>query len=269
VNSLYVLIGAIRRALHKVPSLQYVYCKWFVRCLPNRDLVVPWDGQQIMVRNPRQSLIGRELLVNGIWEAEVTNFICGRVSRDMTVIDVGADIGYYTLLFARRVGKEGRVIAFEPIPEAKERLEDNVGLNGYANVTICDFALFSSEGQVVLEGPLQLSRINLFKSNTENKDIRVMTRVFDQVVPEFELHRIDLVKIDVEGAELDVLRGMEGSLKMYHPHLLIEVHPDYLSHFDCGPEDLLGFLHAMKYTIQAVDKGTVTFSQGNITIYCT
>jgi FkbM family methyltransferase len=209
------------------------------------------------------------MFLNGIWEPEVTKHICPKIAQGMTVIDVGADIGYYTLLFAKRVGKEGRVIAFEPIPAAREKLEHNVRLNGYTNVTICDFALFSSNGQAILEGPFQLSRINPAKTTGEKKDIHIQTRVFDECVSKLKVQRIDLVKIDVEGAEVDVLHGMRHSLRKYHPALLIEVHPNALGCFNHSPEDLVKFLAAMKYCAHPIDKSSGDFENGNITIYCT
>jgi FkbM family methyltransferase len=208
------------------------------------------------------------MFLNGIWEPEVTKYICPKIAQGMTVIDVGADIGYYTLLFAKRVGRDGRVIAFEPIPSAREKLEHNVRLNGYTNVKICDFALFSSNGQAILEGPFQISRINPAKTTSEKKDIQIQTKIFDECVSKLKVQRIDLVKIDVEGAELDVLRGMEQSLEKYHPLLLIELHTKHLSHFNYGPEDLLRFLEVLNYRVHPVDKASLDFKNENTTIYC-
>lgn len=259
-----------RWALNKLLSLGYSWHSWLSkRSLPNKALVLSWDEQQIMVRNPRRSVIGCEIVKKGVWEPEVTEYICPKIVPGMTVLDVGADIGYYTLLFAKRVGPLGRVVAFEPIPEALEKLECNVRLNGYTNVTICDFALFSGSGSVILEAPLELSRINLAKSANEKNDIRIQTRTFDECESELNIRRVDLVKIDVEGAELDVLYGMQRSLKKYHPALLVEVHPEGLVCFKHRPEDVLRFLERMKYTIQPIDKPTLDFKGGNVTIYCT
>jgi len=267
-NNFYFPI--IRASLKRLPFLRYVYDKCFLqRRLPNQELILSWDGQRIMIRNPRHSLIGREMFLNGIWEPEVTKYICPRIAQGMTVIDVGADIGYYTLLFAKRVGTEGRVIAFEPIPSAIEKLEQNIRLNGYTNVTVCHYALFSSSGHAILESPFQLSRINPAKTTSEKKDIQVQTRVFDECVSNLKVQRIDLVKIDVEGAELDVLHGMRHSLERYHPALLIEVHPNTIGYFNHGSEDLVKFLAAMKYCTHPVDKSSLNFENGNITIYCT
>jgi FkbM family methyltransferase len=187
----------------------------------------------------------------------------------MTAIDVGADTGYYTLLFAKRVGRLGRVVAFEPIPSARKVLEDNLRLNNYTNVTVCDFALFSSNGSVALEAPRDLSRIAPTKTCSDESAIEIQTRVFDEYASELETQRIDLVKIDVEGAELDVLLGMRGSIEKYHPALLIEIHPQHINHFDHTVEDLLGFLETMKYSLTPVDKPSLDFGNDNITVYCT
>jgi FkbM family methyltransferase len=204
-----------------------------------------------------------------VWEPEVTEYICPRIKPGMTVIDVGADTGYYTLLFAKRVGRVGRVIAFEPIPSAREALKRNISLNNYTNITVCDFALYSSNSSTVLEAPRQVSRINPRKTKNEKNCIQIQTRIFDECVPELKVRGIDLVKIDVEGAELDVLHGMKDSLERCHPALLIEVHPIYLGYFDCGTKDLLKFLDAMEYCVYPVDKPRLDFKNGNTTIYCT
>ena len=179
------------------------------------------------------------MFLQGVWEPEVTEYICPRMAIGMTMIDIGADIGYYTLFFARRVGKPRRVIAFEPSPSAREMLERNIRLNNYGNVTVCDFALFSRNGWVILESPRELSRINPSKNSHVINGIEIQTRVFDECVSEFSIHRMDLVKIDVEGAELDVLRGMRHALEKYHPALLVEVHPDNLGYFNSTGKPLV------------------------------
>jgi len=240
------------------------------KSLPNEDLTVLWDDQRILLENPRGNIISQDIYLKGVWEPEVTEYIRPRIKPGMTVIDVGADTGYYTLLFAKRVGRVGRVIAFEPIPSARDILERNISLNHYTNmITVCDFALFSHNASTVLEAPRKFSRINSKKTTNESNGIRIQTRIFDECVPEFNVQRIDIVKIDVEGAELDVLYGMRRSLEEYHPTLLVEVHPNYLEDFGFTPEDLIRFLDDTKYCIHPVDKPFLNFKDGNITIYCT
>ena len=230
--------------------------------------MLSFDEQRILVHNPRENVIGQDIFLKGSWEPEVTRFICPRIRKGMTILDVGADIGYYTLLFAKRVGADGRVIAFEPIPAARATLQQNILLNAYNNVSILDYALYDSEGIVVLEGPLDVSRINPSKQETGEDGLKIRTRSFDRCVGELSLDRIDMAKIDVEGAELNVLMGMVNTLEKHHPALLVEVHPTYLGLFNHDPDDLLRILKQMNYTIYPVDKPKLSFETENITIYC-
>lgn len=259
-----------RRAMYALPFLAYVYDRCLLQpSLPNEDITVAWDDQRIMIENPRHNVISQDILLKGVWEPEVTEYLCPRIKAGMTVIDVGADTGYYTLLFAKRVGRLGRVVAFEPIPSARETLEHNIRLNNYTNVTVCDFALFSSNGLFILEGPRELSRINPMRSGMQKGGIEIQTRIFDECTGGLNIRKIDVVKIDVEGAEMDVLHGMRQSLEKYHPELLVEVHPDHLAHFSYEHKDLLRFLESMKYRVQPVDRPDLNFKHGNITISCT
>jgi FkbM family methyltransferase len=182
-----------------------------------------------------------------MWEPQVTEYISQKIEKGMTVLDIGADIGYYTLLFAKRVSKNGRVIAFEPIPSAREKLLQNVKMNGYKHITVCDFALFSSNGSATLEGPLKISRIAPKREKKLKNDIEVQTRIFDECLQDLRINRIDIVKIDVEGAELDVLHGMKLSLSKYQPSVLVEIHPEGLKTFGYTSSDLFEFMESMGY----------------------
>jgi FkbM family methyltransferase len=256
--------------IYRVPLLPYLYDRCLLQpSLPDESFELAWDGQQILIENPRRNLISRDLFLKGVWEPEVTEYIGPRVSSGMTTIDVGADTGYYTLFFAKRVGKPGRVVAFEPIPSAIDVLERNIRLNGYNNITVCNFALSSRNGSAILEAPRELSRIDMTKHTSNGNSIEIETRIFDECTTELDIRRIDLVKVDVEGAELDVLLGMRHSLEKHHPALLIEIHPHHITHFDHTVEDLLKFLETMKYSLDPVDKPSLDFTSGNITIYCT
>jgi FkbM family methyltransferase len=263
------LHGIARSMLYRHPLLVHLCNKYLLQpSLPNEDLVLSWDDQLILLENPRHNVISQEIFLKGVWEPAVTEYVCPRIKPGMTVIDVGADTGYYTLLFARRVGRVGKVIAFEPIPSARETLERNISLNDYTNITVCDFALFSSNSLMVLEAPRELSRIDPRKTKNEKTGIQIQTKSFDECVSQLNIQRIDLVKIDVEGAELDVLYGMRHSLEKYHPALLVEVHSHYLTHFGYTTEDLGGFLDDMKYGLHPVDKPSLDLRNGNTTIYC-
>jgi len=254
--------------IHKIPLVHLLYSKISNFKFPNQDRIVSCHGLQILLRNPRKSIIGRSIFSTGLWEPEVTQFISSKVRQGMTVFDIGADIGYYSLLLAKLVGPTGLVFSFEPIPKAKWYLDKNIEMNGLDNVRSFDFALFDEPGVACLEAPLTLSKINLSKKKLSGKDIQVEMKVFDEWKAKGELNRVDLVKLDVEGAELNVLRGMKATLQNQKPAILVEVHSQELKSFGFSPSDLIEFLSEFGYQIDPVDKLEIDFSQSNLTIFC-
>jgi hypothetical protein len=97
--------------LHRWKRLYNVYHKYFCRNphplnMPDEDVVLEMNGQRIWAADPKKSFIGRSIFYHGVWEKEATQFVCPRVREGMTVVDVGARTGYYTLLFAKRVGRQ-------------------------------------------------------------------------------------------------------------------------------------------------------------------
>ena len=254
-----MLRGLLSRIKH---SIQY-------RMLPDRDVVVACQGSRMLVRNPRRSVIGRSIYLNGYWEPEETERVVRETKPEMTVLDIGADVGYYTLLFARLVGKQGRVLAFEPIPKAREYLARNVSMNEYRNITILDFALFDRAGVVCLEAPFRLSRLNLAKQAESQDDVQVEMKVFDDWSAAEGIARVDLLKVDVEGAELGVLRGMRRRLESDRPVLIIEIHPEQLGAFGHSSAELVEFLASLGYTrLEPIDRPALDLSGGNITVLC-
>ena len=235
---------------------------------PDRDVAIQIGSHKLNVFSPRKNRIGRALYVNRIWEPEVTKALDENTKPGMVALDVGADIGYYTLNLARRVGLKGRVIAFEPIPDARQRLEENIDLNGYQNITISEYALGNQEGVVYLEDPFNKSRISLTKSNGGSKDIKVTIKRMDDLINDLGLDRIDIVKMDIEGAEHEALRGMEQSLRKYKPVLVIEVHKHYLPLFDSTTDDLRSWLSGLDYKIERIEEAGNQMSDFAETVLC-
>jgi len=97
-------------------------------------------------------LIGKPIYLTGLWEPKDTHFISSKINPGITVLDIGADIGYYTLVLAKLVGPKGSLFSFEPIPKAKWYLDKNIEMNGLVNVGTFDLALFHEPAMVSLEG---------------------------------------------------------------------------------------------------------------------
>lgn len=142
------------------------------------------------------------------------------------VVDIGAHQGLWTLYAARRVKPEGLVIAVEPHPLNVEKLLKNLRLNNFSNVIVKQIALGSSNGETALyESRDQGSHSVIRPVQPTGRTITVRLRKLDSLLAEeFKVQRIDWIKIDVEGAEYDVLTGPMELLRRWKPKLVIEIH---------------------------------------------
>jgi FkbM family methyltransferase len=151
----------------------------------------------------------------GVSEPELFAFYEDFLKPGMTVVDAGANIGLHTLFFAKRVGPEGRVYAFEPGQSAFGRLQSHVERNQLANVRCFHCALGASEGVVALaENCQDNSRSFVVESSSKVIDTKnIALRPLDQVLKEESVGRADFLKIDVEGFEPQVLEGASNYLR--------------------------------------------------------
>lgn len=224
---------------------------WRLR-LPDRNCVLSVNAFEMEVINPRRNRIGEALYRSGCWEPQVTAAVRDLVRPGMNVIDVGADVGYYTLLFAA-LAAPGTVVAFEPIPACRQMCQGNLTRNGIQNVRLLEFALGNEERTAVLRDPLNTSRIDLGAQSASESDLEVRIHRFDDLGAEFLPGKVDFVKIDVEGAEHEVLRGMEATIRRHRPVLLIEVHGTMLPQFGSSKSMLAGYLASMGYSWRLLD----------------
>lgn len=243
----------------KIPFLLKIYLKivqiWYK--LPDSDdVIVNLDNNvKLNIYNPNSGLGSRELYLTGSFEKKVKEFFKQNIIKNMNMLDVGADMGYYTVLFADLVGKGGKIYAFEPIPKANEKLIKNIKLNNFENVIVCDFALSDRNGSTILVKPGTESRISMDPSKEKNKNdtIDVLMKTFDDYAAESKINKIDFIKIDVEGAEMNVLKGMKKSITKFHPEFLIEVHSKKLQLFDYNEESVFEFFKDLSYEFKLIN----------------
>jgi len=159
----------------------------------------------------------------GTYEPEVAALIQSTLRGGETVMDIGANVGYFTLLLAHRVGSAGRVIAFEPLPSVYAVLCENLRLNGLTWVEAEYRAVSDHDGETRMRS--ESSEPLPFTARlAEDGDLVVPTVSIDRYVEVNQIPRLDFVKIDVEGAEDAVIRGMNATLQKFRPVILIEVH---------------------------------------------
>jgi FkbM family methyltransferase len=177
------------------------------------------------------NVIEGPIYVYGFFEFPVALAFIKLVARDNVVVDAGSNIGQYTLLAARRVGKSGRVLSFEPNPSIRGRLVRNVELNEYTNIDVLPFALGKHSGDATLytpegepAGDEGWASLAPFQEQRPVQKVTVEVRTLDAVLEERGVRRVDVIKVDVEGTEADVLEGAANCLRRDRPAVFFEVH---------------------------------------------
>jgi FkbM family methyltransferase len=161
------------------------------------------------------------------------------VSEGFTVFDVGAHVGFYTLLASTAVGAEGQVVAFEPVPRNLSYLRRHLQLNHIENVTVVEAAVSDTPGIAQFDQG-QDSHVGHISSQGA---LQVRAVTLDALIATGEVPRPDCIKVDVEGAELAVLRGAEGTLWRTHPILFVATH-GRANHAEC-----IGYLESLEYGV--------------------
>ncbi len=184
------------------------------------------------------------LTINYVYEPDVTSFLQRSVKRGDRAIDLGANIGYFTLLLAKLVGPEGHVIAFEPDAENFALLEQNICANDFENVDLRRQAVADRSGTTLLyRSPVNPGDHRLVGGSRMDREEVEVVKLDD--VAEQEFGRLRWIKMDVQGAELAALRGMRRLIASC-PDLTIvsEVFPRALADFGDDPAELSSLIDA-------------------------
>jgi len=180
-----------------------------------KDLLIVFSSVVFIARKRRTDI----LILNNLSEPWMKHYF--KPNSGDVVIDIGAHVGKYSLVAARSVGERGTVIAIEAHPENFNALLNNMHLNRFRNMIALNVAAFNEDGKKM--------RLYGFRDNSYSlkslEGVEVETRTVDSILKEYPSRRVDWVKIDVEGAEVQVLEGMKDIIKNnQNLKILIEVH---------------------------------------------
>lgn len=180
--------------------------------------------------------IARDVCLVGTYEPQETQVLSSLLRSGMTVVDAGANWGYFTLLSAHRVGRSGRVLALEPDPRVFALLQRNLSLNDLPHVRALPLAAGASPGTLTLDGynpsatNRGVSRIHASADPLSATTFSVTCEPLDHLLTAQAIDIVDLLKIDVEGAEDAVLAGMTDGLRAHrYRRVLLELHPALLA----------------------------------------
>jgi len=206
--------------------------------------------------------VDQHIYATGDYEDYTGKTILGLIGPGDAVADIGANVGFFTLLMARGVGPGGKVVAFEPAPTTRVRLLRNIALNRLANVEVREEAVADAEGEATFySGPVKHSGVASLRAHGESDgSYKVRTSRLESCVPPG--FRLRLIKMDVEGAEYRALVGMRNLLDRDGPDVIVEVSAHFLRDMGTSAQALIDFLLRLGYRMYWIDWNGLVMQSG-------
>lgn len=212
----------------------------------NSALVRTVYGTKLLL-NTNDIGIAPRLILDGVWEPEITNFCLKRIRKGMNILEVGSNIGWFTTLAGKKIGDNGHLYAFEANPNVIHYLTKNVEINGLKSiVTIIPKAAYNSDCKIqfnALKNHIGGSGIiNYHPDHLKEWQDEVETFKIDAVKIDNlkEIKKIDFIKIDAEGSELFVMEGMQKLIKNNpNVEIVCEFFADNIRKSGTDPKDFL------------------------------
>lgn len=222
-----------------------------------RDVVVRRRG--ILWHLDTECWVQRSVFYHGEWDGNEVRQLLAHFPRDGVFFDVGAYFGYYSLVVAHATRGAATVHAFEPVRANHALLVENCRLNGFGGIHPHPLALSDEPGTAEIELPPESNRGSgrVVAGDATGPHETVTLTTLDHFVAAHEIRRLDFVKIDVEGAELAVIRGARAALARFRPTLLVELNPAALRARQAEPVELLSLLRELGYSVAEVRAGGV------------
>lgn len=246
------------KGLRKIPGLASLWTFIYRIISPKSIVLMTCQGSKMYV-NPDHKYggLGVYLLVKEAYEDYETEIFKKLIKPGMVVVDIGANIGYYSLIAAKLVGSSGRVYAFEPVPSNYELLIESIRVNGYSHVTALQKAVSNKNGKIKLfldkASPVHpsLSEYNVLE---EGGSVEVETITMDDFFENFVgENRVDFIKMDTQGAEGLIIEGAERILRNNNLKIVMEFWPHGLSNLGTDPVKLLQKLQNHGFKMKLVD----------------
>jgi FkbM family methyltransferase len=195
------------------------------------------------------------------YEAEKTEFIKKNCKPGSTAIDIGAHIGIFSFFLAKQVGNQGKVYSFEPTPLTFKVLQKTIQFNHLEKIVEArQQAVSDSDRDVIFHVYENSSISNANSISTPNdpdrdtKPIKVSAVHLDGLLADLNQQDLSFIKIDAEGAELDILKGGEKIIKKYKPYITLEVHPKSFEEPFQKQKEIFRLVKSFGYTVSRDNK---------------
>ncbi len=220
----------------------------------NRAVFYYPDGCAFHVAVAKTSISGTQFSYGG-YEPHETRIMAEAVRSGSTVVDAGANFGWHAIHLAKRVGDSGKVLAFEPIPATYAELGENVAINACNNLKLFGFALGNETSTISMYLPstdLGAGAASQFLDTGDRVEVSMFR--LDDVLEREGVEHVDFIKADIEGGELNLLRGAEKLLSRCHPVIFIEIVDIHCSRFGHTPQDVIQLLTGHGYRGNYIDE---------------
>jgi FkbM family methyltransferase len=240
----------ILRSIPVFRRIRYKYLKKWVEKNPQGIALSHIKGGLIMKLSV-EDWVQQNIFLYGYYEENETEYLLKRSQTLTTFFDIGANVGYYSLLASTQITiNKGKIYAFEPVSKTYNRLLENISLNNLTCVKTYPFAISDSNATFKINiGNDQnwgMSSITKHKHSSNQSEI-VKCMTLDTFCNENQVKNIDLIKIDVEGAEFKVLKGMEKIITDHKPEILIEILDENLNPNGITSQDVFNYLWEKGY----------------------
>lgn len=235
----------------KMMTARIAFVVPFPFLLPDRHFLMRHRGAKMWIQLNLAPMMWD--LASGAYEYWTTRLFFDLVKEDMTVLDIGAHQGYYSILFAGLMKDTGKVLAFEPDPRNSEWLRKSIEANGYKSIELHEYALSDKEGEATFypaggSGSLVHCPSGIAGFDKPRECITVRTRTVDSTLDETHIRNVDLIKMDVEGADLLVLKGAERTLRTMNVGIVMDV--DVVSYAE--RKELYDLLTSSGFTLYSI-----------------
>jgi FkbM family methyltransferase len=271
MTSMYYFLRCLTRPAYRVHGIglgricEFIR-RWAARHAPQSPLLIDDFRGNAKFNCFLQEHMGGQIFFRGSYSGDQLTLIENLLDTHGVFIDAGANQGEFSIAAARIV-PQGKVFAFEPVTRFREKLKENIRLNNFENIHVIPVALGEQEGALPIydnpepfyDGTKHEGLPSLFVSKTRSFAHEVVpVRRLDDVLDELGILRVDVIKLDIEGAEWIALRGAVNTLARCRPTLILEIGRETCQAAGYEPEALVEWLTSMNYRIEKIIDGGKT-----------
>jgi len=239
-----------------------------------KDGIVWLTNEDIAVYTTADNYIEHTILSTGTYEDEIGKLIKISLKEGENALDIGGNIGLQSLRMSACVGANGKVYSFEPLQHIQEKFKKNMALNKVNNVTLFEVALSDQRDEMIYKldkNTWNQGAFSLKDQTTGTDSQKIVIKIADELPEIQQLESLALIKIDVEGFEYNVLRGLKETLKKHHPRIIFEYDSNYWIRTGQNIDSCFDFLTELGYHVYQISdvgaeliKSAAKFTGGNL-----